>query len=99
LPDGRECGQSLHASIFSRSSAGFSALLHPVRFLRGLVSDNCLKKRYQFAGGSIQPPGVTGWISVPFASLGGELAGIRVNKILLPARDRRRARTRRPNLL
>jgi hypothetical protein len=32
----------------------------------------------------------TGWISVPFASLGGELAAIRANKILIPARDRRR---------
>jgi hypothetical protein len=64
-----------------------------------LFSDNCLKKRYQFAGETIRLPGFTGWISVPFASLGGELAAIRVNKILIPARDRRRARTSRPNLL
>jgi hypothetical protein len=62
-------------------------------------SDNCLKKRYQFAGETIRPPGFAGWISVPFASLGGELAGISVNKILIPARDRRRARTGRLNLL
>jgi hypothetical protein len=43
-----------------------------------------LKKRYQFAGETIRSPGFTGWISVPFASLGGELAAIGVNKILLP---------------
>jgi hypothetical protein len=58
-----------------------------------LFSDNCLKKRYQFAGETIRLPGFTGWISVPFASLGGELAAIRVNKILLaPAIDAVRER-------
>jgi hypothetical protein len=67
-------------------------------FCAGWFSDNCLKKRYQFAGETVRSPGFTGWISVPFASLGGELAAIRVKKILIPARDRRRARTRRPNL-
>jgi hypothetical protein len=53
-------------------------------FCAGWFSDNCLKKRYQFAGETIRPSGFSGWISVPFASLGGELATIRVNKILLP---------------
>jgi hypothetical protein len=49
-----------------------------------LFSDNCLKKRYQFAGEDNSTAKLTGWISVPFASLGGELAAISVNKILLP---------------
>jgi hypothetical protein len=59
-------------------------LLRPVRFLRGLVLRQLSEKRYQFAGETIRSPGFTGWISVPFASLGGELAAIGVNKILLP---------------
>jgi hypothetical protein len=49
-----------------------------------LFSDNCLKKRYQFAGGTIRPAGFTGWISVPVARLRGELAAISVNKIDFP---------------
>jgi hypothetical protein len=59
--------------------------LRPVRFLRGLVLRQLSEKRYQFAGETIRPPSFTGWISVPFAALGGEPAAIRVNKILLPA--------------
>src|ERR1700704_1858934 len=62
-------------------------------FCAGWFSDNCLKKRYQFAAEIIRPPGFTGWISVPFASLGGELAAVRVNKTLLaPAIDATRER-------
>jgi hypothetical protein len=97
LPDGRERAPSRYASVFSRSSAGFSALLRPVRFLRGFVLRQLSEKKYQFAGRTIRPPGFTGRISVPFASLGGELTAISVKKIILPAAIDA-ARMKGPNL-
>ena len=53
-------------------------------FCAGWFSDNCLKKRYQFAGENHSTARLHRLDSVPFASLGGEIAAIRVNKILLP---------------
>jgi hypothetical protein len=53
-------------------------------FCAGWFSDNCLKKRYQFAGENRSTVRLHRQDSVPFASLGGELAASRVNKILLP---------------
>jgi hypothetical protein len=59
-------------------------LLRPVRFLRGFVLRQLSEKGINLPLKITGPPGFTRWISVPFASLGGEPAAIRANKILLP---------------